>query len=93
MTSYIEKVFDAVKAEIPDIDPQLLPLYALLVIVGKGYIDMEDVHDAWAVWRHQTNPTHRFIIPFRELDDEVAMLDYIYMAKLKRANLKVVGIV
>lgn len=82
--TYIDEVYAAVKAEIPDIDPLLLPLYALLAMCSHGYADMEEVHDAWAIWRHQTQPDHRSLVPFSELSDEVAMLDYIYMMKINR---------
>ena len=35
---------------------------------------LRDVHDAWAIWRHQARPDHPAIVPFDELTPDVQEL-------------------
>jgi hypothetical protein len=48
----------------PGLDPELARLYVLLVLVKGQHATLEDVHDAWAVWRNHTRPAHRSLVPF-----------------------------
>lgn len=75
MTNYIEKFIILLRGELPDIDDQLLKYYALLGIVKGPSLTLEDVHDAWAIWRNDTNPEHKSLIPFDDLTPEVQELD------------------
>jgi len=75
--NYIEKIRDRLAKEI-DVEEDLLDLYTLLAFVKKGDCTLEDVHDAWAIWRNKTNPAHKSLIPFKELNPKVQELDQEY---------------
>lgn len=87
--SYIDDVIEAVTEQLPDQDPELLRLYALLVLVRR--ISPRDVHDAWAIWRHSTQRDHLAMIPFDQLAPGVQRLDDPYAAALERADAKIRG--
>jgi hypothetical protein len=82
--NYVERVIDLILGEDNDLDFALAEMYALLVLVKGVNITMQDVHDAWAIWRNQTRPSHQSIIPFDELTVEVQELDRKYMDMLHR---------
>ncbi|MGR6921096.1 DUF7701 domain-containing protein [[Actinomadura] parvosata] len=77
--SYIDEVMAAIAVQLPDQDDALLRLYALLVLVKGQETTLKDVHDAWALWRHITNPDHRSMVPFEDLDEATQELDRRYM--------------
>jgi hypothetical protein len=84
MMNYVERVIDAILGENNDLDYALAEMYALLVLVKGVNITMEDVHDAWSMWRNQTSPSHRSILPFDELASEVQEMDREHMEMLHR---------
>lgn len=79
MSNYVEVVQDRLKELLPDLPQDLLELYTLLAITLAKTCTLEDVHDAWAVWRNKTAPEHRSLIPFDELTPAVQELDRPYM--------------
>lgn len=76
--NYTEKVINRLNELIPNAD-SLIDLYALLVLVKGEDTTLEDVHDAWAVWKNRINPKHESLIIFDELALEVQELDRKYM--------------
>lgn len=85
--NYATCVIDTVKAEMPDeLQDDLLRLYTLLVFVKGSNTTLEDVHDAWAIWRQTSNSGHRSLIPFTHLSIEVQELDRVYMEAIHRAS-------
>jgi hypothetical protein len=76
--NYVNEIRDAVRQELPGIDEDLLDMYSLLVLVKGKETTLEDVHDAWSVWRNLTRPDHKSLIPFSELSEEVQELDRKY---------------
>lgn len=50
-----------------DLDPDLVFLYALLVLVKGDEVTLEDVHRAWSVRMCSYNPNHVSLVPFSEL--------------------------
>jgi hypothetical protein len=82
--TYIDEVTTALAVELPGQDPALLRLYALLAFAKGRDTTLEDVHDAWALWRHATRPEHRSMIPFTDLDPAVQELDRPYMEAIHR---------
>jgi hypothetical protein len=58
-----------------DVEDDLLDLYTLLVFVTGGDTEFEHVHDAWAIWRNKTNPSHKLLLPFSDLSGETQQLD------------------
>ncbi|MBD3004802.1 hypothetical protein [Streptomyces sp. 5-10] len=76
--NYVDSVREALSQKIPDANGELLDLYTLLAFVRGSAVTLEDVHDAWSVWRSRTNPHHKSLIPFGGLAPEVQQLDQKY---------------
>ena len=90
-TNYVQNTLDALNIECPGLEPELAQLYALLVHTMGPYTSLEDVHDAWSLWRNTTAPEHRSLIPFDELSREVQEMDREYRDAIRRTALKVAG--
>lgn len=76
--SYVDDVRDSLAARLPGLEPSLLDLYALLALAKGVNTSLEDVHDAWAVWRSRSRPDHKSLLPFDQLTEEVQELDRKY---------------
>lgn len=85
MPNYVEAVRNGLADLLPDLPQDLLDLYTLLALVNGEECTLEDVHDAWAIWRNHTNPTHKSLISFDELTLEVQELDRKYMEAIHQA--------
>lgn len=72
--NYIQAARDLLSRKI-DVEDDLLDLYTLLVFVTGVDTELEDVHDAWAIWRNRTNPSHESLLPFSDLPEETRELD------------------
>jgi len=49
-------------------------------VVSKGEnCSLEDIHDAWSIWKISIDSEHPHIIPFDELSSDVKELDREYM--------------
>lgn len=83
--NYVDAMLDRIWEEYPRLDKGLAELYALLALVKGRETSLEDVHDAWSVWRHRTLPNHRSLVPFDELASDVQELDRPYMEAIHRA--------
>lgn len=83
--NYVQTVIDDLGIRLPGCPTDLLGLYALLAMVRGTDTTLEDVHDAWAVWRNATVPDHRSLIPFESLTLEVQELDREYMQAIHEA--------
>ncbi|HXD25177.1 MAG TPA: hypothetical protein VN609_04560 [Propionibacteriaceae bacterium] len=72
--TYLDELAARIKAEVPaevlpSTDTELLfRLYALLTLAKGTAVTAIDVHNAWAVWMHETDPGHHAIRPYEELD-------------------------
>lgn len=86
--NYIQHMIDFIRDELPGIDPGLAELYALLALTRGGECTLQDVHDAWGVWRNRTNPEHQSLVPFHALRPEVQLLDGDYRDAIVRATLR-----
>jgi len=75
--NYIQKTKKILSKKI-DVENDLLNLYTLLVFSKAGNATLEDIHDAWSIWRNETNPDHKSLIPFSELTAEVQEMDREY---------------
>lgn len=76
--NYISRIIAMLREEIPECDDRLLGLYALLVLSRHMNTTREDVHDAWAVWRNETNK------PLPALTPEAQALDDRYVEAIIR---------
>lgn len=83
--TYIDQVTTALAKELPGQDPALLRLYALLALTKGRDTTLEDVHDAWALYRGTTNPDHPDLVPFNELDEATQELDRPFAEAIRRA--------
>lgn len=83
--NYIEEIRNRLSVELgkPLGDP-LMDLYTLLVLVKGEAVTLEDVHDAWAVWKDRIRPDHHSLIPFGELSERVQGLDQHYADAIAR---------
>lgn len=75
--NYIQKAKEILSKKI-DVENDLLNLYTLLVFTKAGKATLEDIHDAWSIWRNETKPDHKSLIPFSELTQEVQEMDREY---------------
>ena len=86
--NYIEEVTEELATRI-DVKKELLDLYALLVITRGVWTTLEDVHDAWAIWRTSSSREHKSIRPFESLSEEVQELDREYAEAIKATAMKI----
>ncbi len=77
MSNYIQEVKGELALHM-NVEDDLLDLYALLVLVRGEKCTLEDVHDAWSIWRNRTLPSHQSIIPFYDLSVPVQEMDREY---------------
>jgi len=87
--NYIERTTQALLAELPKLDSDLAGLYVLLILIKGIDTTLEDVHDAWSVWRSKTRPDHKSIVWFYMLTFEVQELDRKYMEAIHKVARKV----
>lgn len=84
--SYVDHIREQIAAREPDLDPALLDLYTLLALTTGANTSMENVHDAWALWRSRTQPDHPSLVPFEELSEETQELDRPYAEAIAQAT-------
>lgn len=73
MPNYIADVCERITAARAEtgrapLDPDLLRLYALLVLTTGTATENCHVHDAWSVWAEPIKPDAPSLIPFDQLD-------------------------
>lgn len=81
--TYLNNVRNALSKKLIGIHPELLDLYTLLAYVKGQQVTCEDVHHAWATWQGKSKSSHRWLIPFGELPDEVKAKDQPYVDAIK----------
>ncbi len=91
MTTYLDDVADAIRAnlptgtEVPEDSDSLFVLYAVLLRVKGAEVSEEDVHDAWVAWMLSRGDTHKAMVPFSELDQGVRAEDAPFAEAIRRA--------
>ena len=63
--NYIQKA-RSILAEKIDVEEDLLDVYTLLVFTTGSDTELVDVHEAWAIWKNKTDPSHKSLVPFSE---------------------------
>ncbi len=86
--NYTQVALDILNKECLGLDKELANLYALLVFAKGFNTTLEDVHNAWALWRNNSDPTHRSLIAFGMLTKEVQDLDTKYMEAIHTTRRK-----
>ena len=89
--TYLDEARNALAKELIGIHPELLDFYTVLVYVKGQQVTCEDVHDAWAMWTHKYKSQHRWLIPFRDLPEDVKAKDQPYVDAIKAVAVKVLG--
>jgi hypothetical protein len=82
--NYVRVVMEELQKDLRINDRFLLRMYTLLVFTTGVETTLEDAHDAWALWRDETRPDHRFLVPFDQLTKEVQELDRKYADSIRR---------
>jgi hypothetical protein len=80
--NYIQKA-RSILAEKIDVEEDLLDVYTLLVFTTGNETELVDVHEAWAIWKNKTDPSHKSLVPFSELTPEVRELDRKYVEAIQ----------
>jgi len=84
--NYVQGVLSVLSDQLPTCDETLLNLYALLAVTKGTKTSLEDVHNAWSIWRNITQPDHPSLIPFDQLRPEVQELDRKYLNAIHGAS-------
>lgn len=83
--NYIADNRSLLEISLPDCPDDLLDLYTLLAVARGTDTTLEDVHDAWAVWRNKTEPQHHSLIPFSMLTEKIQKYDRPYQEAIHAA--------
>lgn len=87
-----EKIAGALREDPGDATPpELLRLYALLVLAKGEQTTAADVHNAWAAWMQERQPDHPDIEPFRTLDADTKHADDPFVAAIHTAARSMAG--
>lgn len=90
MVTYLDKLAAEIQRNIP---PDLLPhgnirplfrFYAVLALAKGTAVKAADVHNAWATWMLERDPTHPSIKPFEQLDAETQASDEPFAQAIRR---------
>lgn len=79
--TYIDAIADDIKREVSrELVPtegaaSLFRLYAVIALAKGTAVNTNDVHNAWAAWMQERDPSHRSLRPFDELDAETQAED------------------
>jgi hypothetical protein len=82
--SYAQRAWMAMNDELEDEPFELITSYALLALVKGDQTTLEDVHDAWSLWRWRARPDHPALLPFERLPAEIQELDQPYLDAIVR---------
>lgn len=80
--NYIQRARETLSKKI-DVESDLLDLYTLLVFTTGSGTELVDVHDAWAIWKTRSHPTHKSLVPFSKLSIETQERDRKYMEAIR----------
>src|SRR5258708_16416946 len=79
--TYLDRLAAKIEQEVPgDLLPDmntrpLFRLYAVLALAKGTTVEVADVHNAWAAWMQERQPSHRSLVPFDDLDPETRAAD------------------
>jgi len=87
--SYIDEIADEIRRQIPaelipegDVAP-LFRIYALLVLAKGERVVLEDVHDGWAAWMSDQDPSHHALRPLAQLPAEAQRSELPYLDAIR----------
>jgi hypothetical protein len=88
--NYLDSIANAIRDEVgAGLEPlrgadALFRMYAVLAMAKGEAVTAEDVHNAWAAWMMQSNPTHSSIKPFSSLPVEVQREDEPFVDAIRK---------
>lgn len=88
MDNYVEIARESMRKRLNVKDETLLNLYILLVLTKGRETSLEDVHDAWSIWKNTTRPDHWSIVPFNQLSVETKARDLKYVRAIVQTALE-----
>jgi hypothetical protein len=90
--NYLERVAEAIRAEVPilalptrDVDA-LLVAYASLAFSKGVEVTATDVHDAWAVWQIGVDPSHAGLVPFEQLPSSLQCSYEVFVHAIRKVS-------
>lgn len=93
-TNYIQRVAEEIRSVLPDESiPEenadaLMLVYAVLALTKGEHVDRRDVHNAWAAWMTQADPSHDAIKPYAQLAPDVKREDDPYVNAIRAVALR-----
>jgi hypothetical protein len=88
--NYVQDVLDELAERLPDCNTPLLEFYALLALTMGTGTTLENVHDAWALYRNRTRTDHPALVPFVMLAPDVRELDRKYAEAIRETAAELV---
>lgn len=82
--NYVERLRAKIAEQMPE-HTLLVDFYTLIGLIFGSAVTEEDVHHAWAVWRNQSLPSHKDLVPFEDLSAEVQASDTKYVEIIRKA--------
>ena len=89
--NYLDRLAAQIRAEVPaaaipdDADTDhLFRAYAVLLDAVGGAVTARDVHNAWVAWMLNRGRPHPACVPYDELPPEVAQLDDVFVAAIRK---------
>lgn len=92
--NYVQDARIILEEELPRIDPELMDLYLLLLLTVGKLVSLEQVHDAWSIWKDFSTTSnlmvdkHPALVPFGVLDKETQDKDQEYADGIFRAAVR-----
>ena len=94
--NYASRALARLAVLLPGEEESLLGLYALLVLAKGEDVTLEDVHDAWSLWRvlggweyatvkSSEKKETPYLVPFAQLTAEIAGYDQKYADAIRQA--------
>ena len=93
MISYLDSISSVIREELHESSSDSTPaglvrLYAVLLLAKGREVNADDVHNVWSAWMQLTEPDHRDIRPFDELDEQTKAADAPFVAAIRRAAVR-----
>lgn len=92
---YLAELAEAIRAHVPERslpdgdDESLFRMYAVLLRAKGESVTQSDVHDAWAAWMSEKDPSHKALVPYDALDDETQDEDRIFATAIRSVSAQV----
>ena len=87
--TYLNAIAAQIEQRVPhDLLPEgdaglLFRLYAVLALAKGADVEAVDVHNAWAAWMQERDPSHESIRPFEELSPLTQAADYPFVEAIR----------